>query len=150
MKSFYYKWFLHKTALLERSEPTGTLPLDLSWDAPTLKGVMRPILHKSGDFFLQILMRPKIWCESNLLLPKMSFGKAGEQNSKKSWLEEALVEVIANIIVVLNSSPFQKKKLNWKYHGEWSWMLPVQTNRQKQKPIWACKTAIERQTSVKG
>lgn len=37
----------------------------------------------------------------------MSFGKASEQNSEKSWLEEALVEVIANIVVVLNS-PLEK------------------------------------------
>lgn len=38
----------------------------------------------------------------------MSFGKAREYNSEKSWLEEALVAVIANI-VVLNSSPLKKK-----------------------------------------
>lgn len=40
----------------------------------------------------------------------MSFGKAREQNSEKSWLEEALVKVIANI-VVLNSSPLKKVQL---------------------------------------
>lgn len=49
-------------------------------------------------------MGPKTCYQSKLLLPKVSFGEAGEQNSEKSWLEEALVEVIANIVVILNSS----------------------------------------------
>lgn len=68
------------------------------------KGVIISAVNKSGNFFLQILMGPKTCYQSKLLLPKVSFGEAGEQNSERSWLEEALVEVIANIVVILNSS----------------------------------------------
>ena len=46
-------------------------------------------------------MGPKTYCQSKLLLPKMSFGEAGEQNSEKSWLELALVKVTTNIVAVL-------------------------------------------------
>lgn len=96
--------FCHKIGLLERSKPTTKY--HLTYEKPLhLRGWSDLFLKSPRSFFLQILKGPKNYCQSKLLLPKMSFGEAGEQNSEKCWLELALVKVITNIVAVLNFSP---------------------------------------------
>lgn len=96
--------FCHKIGLLERSKPTTKY--HLTYEKPLhLRGWSDLFWKSPRSFFLQILIGPKNYCQSKLLLPKMSFGEAGEQNSEKCWLELALVKVITNIVAVLNFSP---------------------------------------------
>ena len=93
--------FCHKIALLERSKPTTKY--HLTYEKPLhLRGWSDLFWKSPRSFFL---IGPKNYCQSKLLLPKMSFRETGEQNSEKCWLELALVKVITNIVAVLNSSP---------------------------------------------
>lgn len=104
MRSIQYERYLNKLPFWKGQNPPAKY--HLTYEKPQyLRGVIGPILDKPRSFFLQILMRPKTCCQSKLLLPKASFGEAGEQNSRKSWPKLALVKFIANIVAVLNSSP---------------------------------------------
>lgn len=146
MKSFYYKWFLHKTCLLERC-PLANYHLTYYKKPQPPRGWSDLFWTSQGTSFCRMRwgqkLDVKVICFFQVcLLGKLENRILRRAGWRKHWLKLQLHSCFEFFSF--------KKKFNWKYRSEQSWMLPVQTNKQKEKPIWAGKAVIERQTSAKG